>query len=61
MCATLVRPETGFTMDPGPIPYVRDSQEEEDAMRLRVLKRKFMLKKLDGYMKRPKSSYIRFG
>ncbi|KAH7671504.1 hypothetical protein AAVH_42697, partial [Aphelenchoides avenae] len=44
-----------------PLSSVLEAEDEDETPQLRVLKRKLLRKKLDGYLKRPKSSYIRFG
>ncbi|KAH7689638.1 hypothetical protein AAVH_40363 [Aphelenchoides avenae] len=40
---------------------VFEPEEEDDVSQLKVLQQKFLRNKLKGYLKRPKSSYIRFG
>ncbi|KAH7705869.1 hypothetical protein AAVH_26915 [Aphelenchoides avenae] len=40
---------------------VFEPEEEDDISQLKVLQQKFLGNKLKGYLKRPKSSYIRFG
>ncbi|KAH7695903.1 hypothetical protein AAVH_37033 [Aphelenchoides avenae] len=44
-----------------PLSSVLEAEGEDETPQLRVLKRKLLRTKLDGYLKRPKSSYIRFG
>ncbi|KAH7709805.1 hypothetical protein AAVH_22932 [Aphelenchoides avenae] len=44
-----------------PLSSVLELQDEDETPQVKVLKRKLLRKKLDGYLKRPKSSYIRFG
>ncbi|KAH7699607.1 hypothetical protein AAVH_33287, partial [Aphelenchoides avenae] len=61
---SLLLPEVAAIFDSAmraPRSSVHGLQDEDDVVQLSVLKRKFLRRKIDGYLKRPKSSYIRFG